>query len=253
VPCRNDRPGSPSDPYLSTGTAIGAGHPQDDDRRLRAPPHEGTVTPMALLSLLITGLLSASLALSPTPEPKPTGDGAWPLWPRPDVVRGFEPPATRFGPGHRGVDLLGHTQQAVHTSLAGTVAVAGTLAGRGVVVVDHGGIRTTYEPVTARVRVGDHVARGAVIGTLQRAASHCFPRACLHWGLRRGDAYLDPLVLVGAGPIRLLPPGATASPTSGPAPPPAAVTGEGLPLWLGLGTTSTLPHPPHAPGIPRAV
>jgi murein DD-endopeptidase MepM/ murein hydrolase activator NlpD len=205
---------------------------------------------MPLLSLLITGLLSGSLALSPTPEPNPMRDGAWPLWPRPDIVRGFEPPATRFGSGHRGVDLLGHTRQAVHTSLAGTVTVAGTLAGRGVVVVDHGGIRTTYEPVTARVHVGDKVARGAVIGTLQRAASHCFPRACLHWGLRRGKAYLDPLVLVGAGPIRLLPLGAT--PPSGPAPPSASVTGGGRPVWLGL-LTPAPPHRPRAWGIPRAV
>ena len=44
-----------------------------------------------------------------------------------------------------------------------------------------------------------------VIGTLQRASSHCFPRACLHWGLLRGETYLNPLTLVGAGPIRLLP------------------------------------------------
>ena len=93
----------------------------------------------------------------------------------------------------------------VHTSLAGTVTFAAALAGRGVVVVDHGGVRTTYEPVSASVRVGDPVAQGAVIGTLQRASSHCFPRACLHWGLRRGETYLDPLTLVGAGPIRLLP------------------------------------------------
>jgi murein DD-endopeptidase MepM/ murein hydrolase activator NlpD len=120
-------------------------------------------------------------------------------------VRGFDPPVSRFGAGHRGVDLLGHAGQAVHTSLAGTVTYAATLAGRGVVVVDHGGLRTTYEPVTASVHVDDEVSRGSVIGDLQRAGSHCFPRACLHWGLRRGEEYLDPLVLVGAGPLRLLP------------------------------------------------
>jgi murein DD-endopeptidase MepM/ murein hydrolase activator NlpD len=183
---------------------------------------------MPLLSLLFSGLLSVSLVAAPAPQPNPMRDGAWPLWPRPDIVRGFEPPATRFGAGHRGVDLLGHTRQAVHTSLAGTVTFASRLAGRGVVVVDHGGIRTTYEPVTAKVHVGDQVTRGAVIGTLQRAASHCFPRACLHWGLRRGKAYLDPLVLVGAGPIRLLPlDGSTASPTG-----PGTPTGTGItPMW----------------------
>jgi murein DD-endopeptidase MepM/ murein hydrolase activator NlpD len=100
----------------------------------------------------------------------------------------------------------------VHTALGGTVTFAAPLAGRGVVVVDHGGVRTTYEPVHARVTVGDAVARGAVIGTLQRASSHCFPRACLHWGLLRGDSYLNPLILVGAGPIRLLPLSGAVSP-----------------------------------------
>jgi hypothetical protein len=46
---------------------------------------------------------------------------------------------------------------------------------------------------------------GAQIGSLQLAGSHCFPRACLHWGWIEGETYLDPLRLVGAGPVRLLP------------------------------------------------
>jgi murein DD-endopeptidase MepM/ murein hydrolase activator NlpD len=137
--------------------------------------------------------------------PMPARQGVWPLSPRPEVVEGFDPPATRWGAGHRGVDLLGHVGEPVHVSLAGTVTFAAPLAGRGVVVVDHGAVRTTYEPVSASVSVGDVLARGAVIGTLERASSHCFPRACLHWGLISGDSYLNPLTLVGAGPIRLLP------------------------------------------------
>jgi murein DD-endopeptidase MepM/ murein hydrolase activator NlpD len=137
--------------------------------------------------------------------PAPARAGAWPLLPRPPVVSGFDPPATRWGAGHRGVDLLGHPGQRVHTSLGGTVTFAAPLAGRGVVVVDHGGVRTTYEPVRASVEVADVLTRGAVIGTLQRASSHCFPRGCLHWGLLRGETYLNPLTLVGAGPVRLLP------------------------------------------------
>jgi hypothetical protein len=74
-----------------------------------------------------------------------------------------------------------------------------------VVVVDHGATRTTYEPVAATAQVGDQVAAGARIGLLELAGSHCFPRACLHWGWIQGDTYLDPLRLVGAGPVRLLP------------------------------------------------
>lgn len=167
---------------------------------------------MRLLTALASVLLSVGLAVLSTPDtasadvvPQPSRQGVWPLQPRPDVARGFDPPASLFGAGHRGVDLLGHAGQAVHTSLGGTVTYASNLAGRGVVVVDHGGLRTTYEPVAATVAVGEVVGRGAVIGDLQRAGSHCFPRSCLHWGLRRGRDYLDPLVLVGAGPVRLLP------------------------------------------------
>jgi murein DD-endopeptidase MepM/ murein hydrolase activator NlpD len=104
------------------------------------------------------------------------------------------------------VDLAGRVGQPVHAALAGRVSFAGRLAGRGVVVVDHGATRTTYEPVTAVVHVGDRVGAGAVVGRLELFGSHCFPRACLHWGLIEGaEHYLDPLVLVGAGPVRLLP------------------------------------------------
>jgi murein DD-endopeptidase MepM/ murein hydrolase activator NlpD len=162
------------------------------------------------MRLLATLLTTATLVLSAATSsadtvPAPARQGVWPLSPRPEVVQGFDPPATKWGAGHRGVDLLGHVGQSVHASLGGTVTFASRLAGRGVVVVDHGGVRTTYEPVGASASVGDQVARGGVLGTLQRASSHCFPRACLHWGLLRGDTYLNPLTLVGAGPVRLLP------------------------------------------------
>ena len=159
----------------------------------------------ALASLLLTSTFSPTGPARADTVPTPTRDGAWPLSPRPPVVEGFAPPATMWGAGHRGVDLLGHAGQSVHSALAGTVTFAAPLAGRGVVVVDHGGVRTTYEPVSAQVGVGQQVARGAVLGTLQRSSSHCLPQACLHWGLRRGEHYLNPLTLVGAGPVRLLP------------------------------------------------
>jgi murein DD-endopeptidase MepM/ murein hydrolase activator NlpD len=143
------------------------------------------------------------LAVTP---PAPSGGGVWPLRPRPPVVAGFQPPESRYGSGHRGVDLAGRPGQLVRTALPGRVTYAGRLAGRGVVVVDHGDRRTTYEPVTSTVHVGDHLAAGAVIGHLELFGSHCFPRACLHWGLIEGrDHYLDPLTLVGAAPVRLLP------------------------------------------------
>ena len=146
-------------------------------------------------------------------QPAP-GAPVWPLSPAPEVVAGFDPPADHWGAGHRGVDLLGTAGQTVRAAQAGTVTFAGMIAGRGVVVVDHGTTRTTYEPVEASVRLGDRVGPGDPIGRLERWGSHCWPRSCLHWGLIQGETYLDPLTLVGAGPVRLLP---LLSPLPGPA------------------------------------
>ena len=78
-------------------------------------------------------------------------------------------------------------------------------AGAGVVSVTHtGGLRTTYEPVTPAVAAGDLVSAGDILGTLDAGHGGC-PAACLHWGLRRGDVYLDPLLLLGLGRMRLKP------------------------------------------------
>lgn len=146
-------------------------------------------------------------AVAPTTPGRPApAAGVWPLDPRPQVDRGFDPPAEPWGAGHRGADLRGHVGQPVHAAEAGVVRFVGRIAGRGIVVVDHGGTRTTYEPVHASVAVGQRVAAGTVLGSLELFGSHCFPAACLHWGLIEGaSTYLDPLTLVGAGPVRLLP------------------------------------------------
>ena len=159
--------------------------------------------------LLVFALL-AVLAAAPNGAradpfaPSPAA-AVWPLDPPPTVVRRFEPPGSPWGAGHRGVDLLGQPGQAVRTALGGTVTFAGNLAGRGVVVVSHGAVRTTYEPVAPSVQVGDVLPTGGVLGVLQTGLSHCFTRTCLHWGLLEGERYLDPLSLLGYAPVRLLP------------------------------------------------
>jgi murein DD-endopeptidase MepM/ murein hydrolase activator NlpD len=159
------------------------------------------VRTLPALSVVLALIVSAT-----GPAAADTPPGVWPLDPRPAVVRGFDPPDVRWGSGHRGVDLAGRVGQPVHAALAGTVAFAGRVAGRGVVVVDHGATRTTYQPVVASVSRGDVVGRGEVIGTLAWFGTHCLPAACLHWGLVRGETYLDPLSLIGGPrPVRLLP------------------------------------------------
>jgi murein DD-endopeptidase MepM/ murein hydrolase activator NlpD len=87
----------------------------------------------------------------------------------------------------------------------GVVGFAGLIGGVGVVTVRHGnGVETTYEPVAASVRAGDPVLAGRQVGVIRGRLAQC-ARVCLAWGLRRGASYLDPLALVGAVRVRLLP------------------------------------------------
>jgi murein DD-endopeptidase MepM/ murein hydrolase activator NlpD len=134
-----------------------------------------------------------------------TGFG-WPLQPKPTVSKPFQPPSRPYGPGHRGVDLAGGPGQPVLAAGDGIVLYARPLADRGVLSIRHpDGLRTTYEPVTATVRPGRLVHRGEPIGTLEPGHAGCPVAACLHWGLLRDRSYLDPIQLVRAGAVRLLP------------------------------------------------
>jgi len=130
----------------------------------------------------------------------------WPLDPRPDVVRRFDPPDQPWLPGHRGVDLAASVGQPVLSPTLGRIAWAGVVAGRAVVVVSHeDGLRSTFEPVAAAPAVGTAVRPGEPVGTVTSTAGHCAPGTCLHWGVLRGQAYLDPLSFVGRARVVLLP------------------------------------------------
>ncbi|MGW1545182.1 murein hydrolase activator EnvC family protein [Streptomyces sp. NPDC002309] len=139
---------------------------------------------------------------------------SWPVGVRPPILRGWEPPATRYSSGHRGVDLQAPPGTPVRAVAPGRVFYAGRVAGKGVVSLDLTGtgdppLRTTYQPVHASVREGEEVAAGEVIGATEASGSHC-GTPCLHWGLRRGGTYVDPLSLLPPwllrrGPSRLLP------------------------------------------------
>lgn len=125
------------------------------------------------------------------------------------VVTPFRAPATRFGPGHRGVDLAAAQGSDVHAAATGEVVFAGRVAGRGVIVLRHAnGTSTEYEPIHPLVAVGTTVARGTVMGTVEGQHGSCPGASCLHWGARRDGTYVDPLDLLRPlGPVRLIAPG----------------------------------------------
>lgn len=130
----------------------------------------------------------------------------WPLQPQPPLERGFDPPDQPWLAGHRGVDLAASAGQPVLAPEAGLVSFSGILAGRGVVVITHpGGLRSSFEPVSAALPAGATVQAGQIIASVASRAGHCAPQTCLHWGVRRGETYLDPLALVSRAPLVLLP------------------------------------------------
>lgn len=145
------------------------------------------------------------------------------------VLRGFQIAEYNWLPGHRGVDLAGTAGDLVKAAAAGTISWIGVIDGVPMMTVQHpDGLRTTYQPVEATVATGQQVSAGQPIGVL--TAGHCATQACLHWGLRNGDSYLDPLLWLGGwgdAEVRLLP--RSAVPRQQP-PPGAVEAADVLPL-----------------------
>ncbi|SDO26206.1 Peptidase family M23 [Klenkia soli] len=165
-----------------------------------------TVLRLFLLAVLTGAALTGAAPPAVATPAAPVGLYDWPLTGTPPVTRAFDPPDTVYGPGHRGVDLAGSAGAPVLAAGTGVVAFAGLVAGRPVVSVDHpDGVRTTYEPVQSAVAAGQAVARGTPVGVLLAGHGGCPADACLHWGARVGETYLDPLTLLTPPRVRLLP------------------------------------------------
>lgn len=156
--------------------------------------------------LAFAGAPAVWLPAAAAPAAAPAGMYRSPIEPL-RVVRAFQPPPTPYAAGHRGVDLATTTGTPVLAAGAGVVRFAGSVAGRGVVVVAHpDGITTEYEPVQAQVHPGQIVTLGMVIATVRGRHGVFAAGACLHWGARRDGRYFDPLTLLRRlGPVRLLP------------------------------------------------
>jgi murein DD-endopeptidase MepM/ murein hydrolase activator NlpD len=123
------------------------------------------------------------------------------------VLRAFDPPDQPWLSGHRGVDLRAASFGApVTTPAPGTVSFVGVVVNRPVITIDHGdGLRSSFEPVASELVKGDPVAEGGTLG--QILPGHCGALPCVHWGVRRGEIYVNPLAFVmDLRPSILLPP-----------------------------------------------
>ena len=134
-------------------------------------------------------------------------------WTRPvpgPVVRTFVAPVGGWGPGHRGLDLRAAPGEPVRAVAAGSVEVAGPVAGALHVVLRHPDTsRTGYSFLaTVAVRPGDRVAAGTVVGTAGGAGSGHRP-GVVHLSWRRRGVYLDPARRLAPRGYRLVVPGPT--------------------------------------------
>ena len=139
--------------------------------------------------MLERGHLTWHGRLVPLPEP------AW-TWPVAAAVSSaFTAPTAVWGPGHRGLDLAVADGTSVRAVADGVVRFAGLVAGVPTLSIEHGAVRSAYQPVTAAVRAGERVRRGQVIGTVHGRLAHC-PASCLHVGARTAGGYTDPARLL---------------------------------------------------------
>lgn len=125
--------------------------------------------------------------------------GRW-VRPVPGPVRvPFLEPAGPYGAGHRGADLAARPGEAVVAAGDGEVTFAGAVAGTLHVVVAHpGGLRTSYSFLASTsTRRGRTVLRGEVVGRAGGPSAPAHPGGAVHFGLRVGERYVDPMALLG--------------------------------------------------------
>jgi hypothetical protein len=109
---------------------------------------------------------------------------------------------------HRGVDIAAEIGNEVSAAQSGKVFWIGkTSRGEPCITIEHGdGVSSTYLPVTARVKKGDSVDVGQVIGVVSGEGDPSSDVVHLHFGLYETDtrddkSYLNPLEYLSSAPV----------------------------------------------------
>jgi small subunit ribosomal protein S2 len=141
-------------------------------------------------ALVVAPVVSApGVAARPSPRPRYVAPVDGP------VVDHFRPPPCTWCAGNRGIDYAVAPGSPVHASAGGVVTFAGAIGADLYVTVTHpDGLRTSYAYLSSiAVATGRRVAQGDVLGTTGPE---------LHFGVRRGDVYLDPELLLAGWLLR---------------------------------------------------
>lgn len=122
-----------------------------------------------------------------------------PAWVRPSSGALTSRYGARWGRMHRGIDLGAAYGSPIYAAAAGTVSFAGAQGGYGrLVTIRHAdGYTTAYGHMSRTVvRSGQRVSAGQVIAYVGSEGRSTGPH--LHFEVRRGGAYLDPLPFLRA-------------------------------------------------------
>jgi murein DD-endopeptidase MepM/ murein hydrolase activator NlpD len=146
--------------------------------------------------LLFIAVALAAFAPSAAGQARAAGDWSWPVVG--PVIRGFDPPDTPFGSGHRGIDIAVSVGTPVYAGAAGVVTFAGPVGGRLFLTIDHGaGLESRYSFLSAlAARRGETVSVGQVVA--RSGTGHVGDLVSnLHFGVLLDDVYVDPLDYLG--------------------------------------------------------
>ena len=150
---------------------------------------------MAHALALVVAAAAALHPVAPAAADDPSGPPVSYRAPVPGpVLDPYRPPSTPYGPGNRGLEYATTPGEQVAAPADGEVTFAGPVAGSLHVVLLHAdGIRTSLSFLAAvLVRRGQRVVAGDAVG---------LAGTTLHFGARRGEAYLVPATLLaGAAP-----------------------------------------------------
>ena len=146
--------------------------------------------------LLVTAFLGVSLVAS---EPglvravagtRPTR----PLKPW-TIIHPFSQPLTKYGTGHRGIDVTARAGQILRSPFSGRISWSGWVGSRNTLAVgSRTGLVFEAEPICSKLLAGVSVARGMPIGRVCSSSSyrsHCGVQLCVHLGLRDASGYFS--------------------------------------------------------------
>lgn len=137
-------------------------------------------------------VLAVVLSVIPAAPARATGSWTWPVIGA--VIRGFDPPGSPYGSGHRGIDVAATVGTLVRAPESGVIIFAGNVGGRLFVTIDHGGgILSTCSFLSALlVHNGDLVLQGQTIA-LSGTGHLGDTTPNVHFGVRLNGEYVDPL------------------------------------------------------------